>query len=120
MAMSNFRRRPDVRNPQQRVGRRLDPDQPRAPSDSALDFSDAGSFDEGKCEPEVLQHRPEEPVSATVDVARGDNVSSLYEQKYRGARRTHAGGKGEAVFSRLQARERCLERGARWIVGPRV
>ena len=42
------------------------------------------------------------------------------EQQHRSGRRAHTGGKGEAVFGRLQARERCLERCARRIVGPRV
>ena len=45
---------------------------------------------------------------------------ALFEQEHRSGRRAHTGGKGEAVFGRLQARERGLERGARRIVGPRV
>ena len=118
--MGDFRRRADVRNPEQRVGRRLDPDKPGPPSHGALDLSDVGGFDEGKCEPEVLQHRAEKPVGAAVDVARGDDVISLLEKQHRSGRRAHTGGEGEAVFGRLQARERRLERRARRIVGPRV
>ena len=120
MAVGDFRRRLDVGDPEQRVGRRLDPDKAGAPSHGALDFSDVGSFDEGKCQPEILQHRPEEPVGAAVNVARGDHVIAPFEQEHRGSRGAHTGGEGEAVFGRLQARERGLERGARRIVGPRV
>ena len=118
--MGDFRRRADVGDPEKRVGRRLDPDKPGPPSHGALDLSDVGGFDEGKCEPEVLQHRAEKPVGAAINVARGDDVISLFEQEHRSGRRAHTGGKSEAVFGRLQARERRLERGARRIVGPRV
>ena len=120
VVMGDFRRRADVGDTEKRIGRRLDPDKPGAPSHGALDFSDAGGFDEGKCEPEVLQHRSKKPVGAAVDVARGDHVIALFEQKHRSRRRAHAGGEGETVFGRLQARERGLERAARRIVGPRV
>ncbi len=44
----------------------------------------------------------------------------LLEKQHRGGRRAHTGGKGEAVFGRLQTCERRLERRARRIVGPRV
>ncbi len=52
--MGDFRRRTDIRNPEQRVGRRLDPDKPGPPSHGAFDLSDIGGFNEEKCEPEVL------------------------------------------------------------------
>src|SRR2546422_6975091 len=87
VVMGDFRRRTDVRNSEQRVGRRLDPDKPGAPSHGALDLADAGGFNEGKCEPEVLQHGPEKPVSAAIDIARGDDVIPLLEQQHRSGRR---------------------------------
>ncbi len=120
VVMGDFRRGTDVRDPKKRVCRRLDPDKPGAPSYGALDLSDAGGFNERKCESEVLQHGAEKPVGAAVDVARGDDMIPLFEQEHRSGRRAHTGGEGEAVFGRLQARERCLERRARRIVGPRV
>ena len=105
VAMSDFCRRADVGNPEQRIGRRLDPDKPGPPSHGALDLSDIGGFNEGKCEPEVLQHGAEKPIGAAIDVARGDDVISLFEQEHRRSRRAHTGGEREAVFGRLQARE---------------
>src|SRR4029079_11889705 len=68
----------------------------------------------------VFQHRSEEPVGAAVNVARGDHVIALFEQQHYRSRRAHTGGESEAIFGRLQARERGLERAARRIVGPRV
>jgi len=120
VAVGDFCRRPDVGDPQKRIGRRLDPDKPGAPSHGALDLSDLGSFDEGKCEPEVFQHCPEESVGTAVNVARGDHMIALFEQEHRSGRRAHTGGEGEAVFGRFQSGKRRLERGARRIVGPRI
>jgi hypothetical protein len=88
--MGDFCRRPDVRNPEKGVGRRLDPDKAGPSSYGALDFSDAGGFNERKCEPKVLQNGAEKPVSAAIDITRGDHVIPLLEQKHRSGRRAHA------------------------------
>ena len=119
-AMGDVRCQPDIRDSEKRVGRRFDPDKPSPPSHGALDFSDIGGLNEGKREAETFQYRAKKPVGAAVHVARGDHVISLFEQEHRRSRRAHTGGEGKAVFGRLQARERRLERRARRIVGPRI
>jgi hypothetical protein len=120
VGVGNFCRRSDVADPEQRVGRRFDPDQPGAPGDGALDFSDIGGLNEGKREPETFQHRAKKPVGAAVHVARGDHVISAFEQKHRSGRCAHTRGESEAVFGRLQARERRLQRRPRRVICTRV
>jgi hypothetical protein len=120
VGVGNFCRRSDVADPEQRVGRRFDPDKPGAPGRRALDFSDAGGFNKGKREPEILQYGAKKPIGAAVDVARGDNMISCFEQEHRSCSRAHAGGKSKAIFGRLQARERRLQRGPCWVICARV
>ena len=120
VAMSDLCGCPDVRDPKERIRRRLDPDKPGMPSHHALNLFDVGGFNKRKREAEVLQHAPKQPVGAAVDITRRNDVVPVLEQEHCRRRRPHAGGERQAVLSRLEARKRFLQGRAGRVVRSRV
>ena len=66
----------DVDHVQQRVGRALDPDQPRLGSDCALERVEVALVDEVVAQPPACEHLVDEPEGAAVQVGRQHDVAA--------------------------------------------
>ena len=114
------RDRPDVRDLEHRVRRRLDPDELRRGLDRALDRGEIARVHVGVPEPELAEHLLEDAERPAVDVVARDHVVAAREQRHERRDRAHPGREREAVLRVLERGEAGLERVARRVAGARV
>ena len=115
------RHRGDVVNQQPRVGRRLDPDQPRLRRERRVQLAGGADVDLADHAAVLLEHAIEDPVGAAVDVQRDHDFIArpeirLEHRVLRGEPR----GEERGVFDPFQLREYAFEPGARRVVRARV
>src|SRR5215470_4829176 len=120
MPMRDLRGCADIRDAQQWVGRRLNPEQASTPGDRALDLPHVGGLDERKSQAETFKHTTENSIGTAINVLGGDDVVPLLQEEQNSRRRAHARGKRQAIVRRLKACQRFLQRGSRGIVSSRI
>ena len=110
--MGDLRQRLDVADGQQRVGRRLDPDQTRAArTDRGAYGVDVTDGRRAVLEPPRLRDLVEQPERPAVGVVGDDGVVSRPRQPAQdGVLRREPAREGEATLPLLEGRERSLER----------
>ena len=100
MLLSDFRNRFDVDDFQQRVGRRLQPDEFRLRRDRGFEFFRVGEIDVSERKPGRLAPHPfEQAEGAAIDVVHGDHMAAGGKKFEHGGDGRHAGGEGEAARS---------------------
>src|SRR5690606_35876082 len=99
----------DVEDAEERVRRRLDPEQLRLGPEGGLDGVGVGEVEEGEGEAERLEHLRHEAEGAAVEVVRRDDVVAGAERLEEGVGGGDAGGEGDAVGGPLERGEVALE-----------
>ena len=106
---------------EQRIGRRLDPDQPGVRPDRRFDRSGVGEVEIAHLEAHrALAHALEQAARAAVEVIDRDDVRAVVEAFERGRNRRKAGREGEASTAAFEIGDAALERHARGILGAGV
>ena len=119
-AVRECRGLPDVGDPQQRIGRRLEPNELRSRLERARERRQVGRVDELDLEPAGALQREEQPVAAAVAVARGEHEFTRRHETEHERDRGHARGGHDAASAALEAGERLGERVARRIAGTAI
>ena len=104
-----------------RIGRRLEPDQPRIGPQRAsqrlgIGKVRIGRFDAGR----LPAHHVEQPPRAAVDVVADNDVRVLVEAVEHGRGRSHAGREGETGGAAFEIGDAALERHARRVLRARI
>ena len=110
----------DVDQPEERVGRRLEPDHARAPGERPFEMRGIAQVDEARLDAERAQDLLEEPVRAAVHVVAADDVVAGTERVEEGRRRRTAAREGEGAGAALEGGQARLERRARRVAAARV
>ena len=110
----------DVDEVEQRVRRRLDPDEPRVADERARVRRELGGCRVREAVALRLVHLREHPVRAAVDVVDADDAVAGVEQVHDRRRRADPGGERVAVRGVLERREALLERRAGRVRAARV
>ena len=111
----------EVGDAEQRIARRLNPDQPRLRRQRRLDRGAVAGVDVGDLQSRRSRaHTMEQPPTAAVEVVRGDDMGAVIEQFEHRRLRRQAGSEGEARRAALHLGERVLERRAGRIAGARI
>jgi hypothetical protein len=106
---------------EQRIGRRLDPDQPGVGPDRRFDRFRVGEIEIAHLEPHrALAHPLEQAARAAVEVIDRDDVRAVVEAFERGRNGRKAGREGESHTAAFEIGDAALERHARGILGARV
>ena len=110
----------DVHQPEERVGRRLEPDHPRVGGERPFEVRGIAQVDEARLDSERAQDGFEEAIRAAVHVVAAHHVVAGTERVEEGRRRGTSAGEGEAGGAALQGGEARLERRARRVAAARV
>ena len=116
----DLRDRRNIRDPQERIGRALDPHELRLFFESFLDRVRVGRIDESERKPEALVDLRHDPVRAAVEVISRDDVIARRQKAQHRVDRGHARREAQPVLAALELGERLLERRARRIARARV
>ena len=110
----------EVRDLEERVGRRLDPDEARIAPDGARHVLWIRRIDVGELQTVASEDLVEQPRYPAVNVVRAHHVVTAFQQPQHGIDRGHPGGEGDGVLASVECREAPFEHGARWIRGSGV
>ena len=118
--MHEIRHRPQIADAQVRIGRRLQPHQPRVRPQRGFDITQLGRVCIRELEAIPFEHALEKTVRAAVHVASGHDVVARREQAQHRVGGGHARGKGQPMGTALQRCQAGLERGASGVAGARI
>ena len=110
----------DVGQPQQRVGRRLDPAQLGARGDRRRHRGGIARVGVDEGQPQAAKHLVEEAKRPAVEIVAGDHLVARRQQRQHGRRRRQARVEAEPEGPALQRRQVGLEREARRVLRARV
>src|SRR5215213_86467 len=117
----HFRELRYVGEGEHRVGRGLDPEQPRLGPERFFDGGSIRGIRVGEVKPAgARKDLIEEAIGAAVEVVSGDDVVPRREEAHHRGRRSKPGGEGEAVFGALEGRHALFESGAGRVARPAV
>ena len=103
---------------EQRIGRRLDPDQARVRPDRRLDRAGVGEIEIADLEAgRALAHALEQAPRAAVEIVDRDDMGAVVEAFERGRDRGQPGGEGERRAAAFEIGDAALERHAGRILG---
>ena len=106
---------------EQRIGRRLDPDEARVRPDRGFECAGVGEVDIAEVQPHrAPAHALEQSARAAVEVIDGDDMGAVVEAFERSRDRRQAGGEGERGAAAFQIGDAALECHARRIFGAGV
>ena len=105
---------------EQRVARRLNPDQPGCGVDSLFDAGDVAGINIADINAPRTQDALKDPIGASVGVVAGEDLVAGLKHLQRGDGGGVAGAEGEAVLAVLQEGERGFESLTRGVPGTRI